>query len=32
VEVPRCYLCGKAVAAGQGDAHLSCISNHGVTA
>lgn len=25
-EVPRCYICGKAVMAGQGDAHLSCIS------
>lgn len=32
VEVPRCYLCGKAVAVGQGDAHLSCLSKHGVTA
>ncbi len=25
-EVPRCYLCGKAVVAGQGEAHLSCLS------
>ncbi|MEX7470586.1 AAA family ATPase [Mycobacterium adipatum] len=25
-EVPRCYLCGKAVMAGQGDAHLGCLS------
>ena len=32
VEVPRCYLCGKAVAAGQGDAHLSCLSKHGESA
>lgn len=25
-EVPRCYICGKAVLADQGDAHLSCLS------
>ncbi|KUI27748.1 hypothetical protein AU194_21880 [Mycobacterium sp. GA-2829] len=25
-EVPRCYICGKAVVGGQGDAHLSCVS------
>jgi hypothetical protein len=25
-EVPRCYVCGKAVMAGQGEAHLSCLS------
>ncbi|MDO0973789.1 AAA family ATPase [Mycolicibacterium frederiksbergense] len=25
-EVPRCYVCGKAVVAGQGEAHLSCLS------
>lgn len=25
-EVPRCYICGKAVMAGQGDVHLSCLS------
>lgn len=25
-EVPRCYICGKGVMAGQGDAHLGCIS------
>lgn len=25
-EVPRCYICGKAVMAGQGDAHLGCLS------
>lgn len=25
-EVPRCYICGKPVMAGQGDAHLGCIS------
>jgi RecA/RadA recombinase len=25
-EVPRCYICGKAVMAGQGEAHLSCLS------
>lgn len=26
VAVPRCYLCGKGVMAGQGDAHLECLS------
>jgi hypothetical protein len=25
-EVPRCYICSKAVMADQGDAHLSCLS------
>ncbi|MGP4058884.1 AAA family ATPase [Mycobacterium sp. 4D054] len=25
-EAPRCYICGKAVMAGQGDAHLTCLS------
>lgn len=25
-EVPRCYICGKAVVGGQGEAHLSCLS------
>lgn len=25
-EVPRCYICGKPVMAGQGEAHLSCLS------
>ncbi len=25
-EVPRCYVCGKAVMAGQGEAHLGCLS------
>lgn len=25
-EVPRCYVCGKAVTAGQGDTHLGCVS------
>lgn len=25
-EMPRCYVCGKAVVAGQGDVHLSCAS------
>ncbi|OBB18549.1 hypothetical protein A5761_08685 [Mycolicibacterium setense] len=25
-EVPRCYICSKAVLADQGDAHLSCLS------
>ena len=25
-EVPRCYICGKGVMAGQGDAHLGCLS------
>lgn len=25
-EVPRCYICGKAVMAGQGEAHLGCLS------
>jgi len=27
-EVPRCIYCGKAVTAGQGDAHLACLSKH----
>lgn len=26
VEVPRCYICGQPVMAGQGDAHLGCLS------
>lgn len=25
-EVPRCYICGKPVMAGQGEAHLGCLS------
>lgn len=25
-EMPRCYVCGKAVMAGQGEAHLGCLS------
>lgn len=25
-EVPRCYICGKAVMAGQGEAHLACLN------
>lgn len=28
-EVPRCYICGKAVMAGQGEAHLGCLSKQG---
>ncbi|CAN5552607.1 hypothetical protein BH11ACT7_BH11ACT7_31250 [soil metagenome] len=31
-EVPRCYICSKAVVADQGEAHLSCLSKQQDTA
>jgi hypothetical protein len=31
-EVPRCYICAKPVMAGQGDAHLTCLSSKQETA